>query len=82
MFIDSHCHLDFPDLAVREEEVLANMAANRVDAALCISVRLEEFGRVLGLAERHPQLWASVGVHPDNDGCEEPDVARLVALAD
>ncbi len=82
MFVDSHCHLDFPDLIAREDEVLATMAANDVRHALCISVRLEDFPRVLALAERHPQLWASVGVHPDNADCEEPDLARLVALAD
>ena len=82
MFVDSHCHLDFPDLASREDEILATMAANDVGAALCISVKLEDFPRVRGLAERHPHLWATVGVHPDNDGVEEPDVARLVALAD
>ncbi|MDY0071158.1 MAG: TatD family hydrolase [Thauera sp.] len=82
MFVDSHCHLDFPELAEREAEVLANMAASQVDTALCISVRLEEFPRVLALAERHPQLWASVGVHPDYADCSEPDVATLVKLAD
>ena len=58
MFVDSHCHLDFPDLAAREDEVLATMARNDVGAALCISVKLEDFPRVLGLAERHPHLWA------------------------
>lgn len=82
MYVDSHCHLDFPDLAAREDEVLAKMAAHDVGTALCISVKLEDFPRVLSLAERHPQLWASVGVHPDNADCDEPDVARLVALAD
>ncbi len=82
MFVDSHCHLDFPDLMSREDEVLATMAANRVGHALCISVTLEDFPRVLGLAERHPQLWASVGVHPDNADCEEPDLARMLALAE
>ena len=82
MFVDSHCHLDFPGLAEREDEILATMAANDVGAALCISVRLEEFPRVRALAERHAHLWASVGVHPDNADCEEPDLARLVALAD
>lgn len=82
MFVDSHCHLDFPDLAAREADILAAMAANRVGQALCISVKLEDFPRVLGLAERHSNLWASVGVHPDNADCEEPDVARLLALAD
>jgi len=82
MFVDSHCHLDFPGLAEREDEILATMAANGVGTALCIGVRLEEFPRVRELAERHAHLWASVGVHPDNADCEEPDVARLVALAD
>ncbi|MBV2265049.1 MAG: TatD family hydrolase [Thauera sp.] len=82
MFVDSHCHLDFPGLAEREDEILATMAANDVGTALCISVRLEEFPRVLALAERHAHLWASVGVHPDNADCEEPDLARLLALAD
>ena len=82
MFVDSHCHLDFPDLASREAEILANMAANDVGTALCISVKLEDFPGVRSLAERHARLWATVGVHPDNDGVEEPDVARLVALAD
>lgn len=81
MFVDSHCHLDFPDLHAREAEVLARMAENDVGAALCISVRLEDFPRVRALAERHPQLWASVGVHPDNQDCEEPDATRLVELA-
>lgn len=82
MFVDSHCHLDFPDLANREEAVLAAMVANRVGHALCVSVKLEDFPRVLVLAERHPQLSASVGVHPDNDGVDEPDEARLLTLAD
>ncbi len=81
MFIDSHCHLDFPELAEREEAVLAEMAANRVSHALCVGVRLEDFPRVLGLAERHAQLFASVGVHPENMEVEEPDEVRLVALA-
>jgi TatD DNase family protein len=81
MFVDSHCHLDFPGLLEREHEVLAAMAAKRVTHALCISVKLEDFPAVLGLAERHPNLWASVGVHPDNAECEEPDVERLCALA-
>jgi TatD DNase family protein len=81
MFVDSHCHLDFPDLAAREDEVLAAMAANGVAHALCVSVTLEDFPRVLALAERHPELYASVGVHPDNAEVEEPDEARLVALA-
>ena len=82
MFVDSHCHLDFPDLAAREDAVLAAIGAQRLGHALCVSVKLEDFPRVLALAERHANLFASVGVHPDNDDVEEPDDARLSTLAD
>jgi TatD DNase family protein len=82
MFIDSHCHLDFPKLIERREEVLAAMAANRVGGALCVAVDLERLPVVLALAESAPHLWASVGVHPEHTEGEEPDVARLVALAE
>jgi TatD DNase family protein len=81
VFIDSHCHLDFPEFADRIDEVLDRMRENRVDGALCISVTMPEFPGVLALAECHPQLWATVGVHPDYPDCDEPDVARLVELA-
>ncbi|QID17947.1 TatD family hydrolase [Nitrogeniibacter mangrovi] len=81
MFVDSHCHLDFPELVERKDDVLARMAENGVEAALCVSVTLEAFPNVLALAHAHPHLYASVGVHPDNAECEEPDVARLVSLA-
>lgn len=81
MYVDSHCHLDFPQLAEREDEIVAAMAANRVAHALCVSVKLEDFPRVLALAERHDGFYASVGVHPDNAGVEEPDEARLLSLA-
>ncbi|MFN3988326.1 MAG: TatD family hydrolase [Rhodocyclaceae bacterium] len=81
MFVDSHCHLDFPHLAEREEAVAEAMAANRVTHALCISVKLEDFPRVLALAERHEGYFATVGVHPDNAEVDEPDVDRLVTLA-
>ena len=81
MFIDSHCHLDFPDFANRIDEVLDRMRENRVDGALCISVTMPEFPGVLALAERYQQLWATVGVHPDYPDSDEPDVASLVELA-
>jgi len=82
MFVDSHCHLDFPQLVERKDEILALMQRNSVDAALCVSVTLEAFPNVLALAHAHDNLYASVGVHPDNAECEEPDVARLLALAE
>ena len=65
MLVDSHCHLDFPELAASLDEVLANMRQNGVERALCVAVTLEDFPRVLKLAVEHPQLYASVGVHPD-----------------
>lgn len=82
MYVDSHCHLDFPALAEREGEIVAAMRANGVHHALCISVTLENFPQVLTVAERHEGFFATVGVHPDSSGVEEPDVARLLALAD
>ena len=82
MFVDSHCHLDFPGLLEREDEILAAMAAADVGRAMCIGVKLEDIDRVIGLAERHDNLFATVGVHPDNADVEEPDEARLLALAD
>ncbi|HZH05357.1 MAG TPA: TatD family hydrolase [Lautropia sp.] len=81
MYVDSHCHLDFPELSDRLPEVLANMAAAEVEHALCISVTLEDWPRVAALAGAHPQLSASVGVHPDNTGVREPSVEELVALS-
>ncbi len=81
MLVDSHCHLDFPDLIENEASMLERMAENGVTHALCVAVKLETLPGVLGLAERHANLFASVGVHPDNADCEEPDEARLLALA-
>ena len=81
MFVDSHCHLDFPDLATRMPELLANMATNEVTHALCVSVNLQDWPRVVALAEQHQNLFASVGVHPDYEDVEEPDVAGLIDRA-
>lgn len=81
MLVDSHCHLDFPDLAENLDGVLAAMAANGVTHALCVGVNLEKLPAVLALAEQHANVFASAGVHPDYEDVEEPDVERLVALA-
>lgn len=82
MYIDSHCHINFPDLAVKLPEVFDLMAKNGVSSALCISVELEKFPEIRALAETYPNVYASVGVHPDHEDCTEPTVAELVALAD
>lgn len=81
MLVDSHCHLDFPDLNARLPEVLARMRENSVGCAVCIGVNLENLPRVLALAESQPNILASVGVHPENTDAEEPTVADLVRLA-
>ena len=81
MLVDSHCHLDFPELADNLPAILETMRENDVGAALCISVTLEDFPKVLALAEQHENLFASVGVHPDYPDLREPTVAELVELA-
>lgn len=82
MFIDSHCHINFPELAARLPEIFARMAENRVTHALCVSVDLPDFPQVLQLAEQYPNVFASVGVHPDYPDTPEPTVDDLVRLAD
>jgi TatD DNase family protein len=81
LFIDSHCHINFPELATDLAGVIAAMQSNAVTHALCVSVNLETLPQILSIAERYPNVFASVGVHPDDQGGEEPDIARLVALA-
>jgi TatD DNase family protein len=81
MLVDSHCHLDFPELADNLPAILETMRENEVGAALCVSVTLEDFPKVLALAEQHENLYASVGVHPDYPDLREPTVAELVELA-
>ncbi len=81
MFVDSHCHINFPELAARLPDILGKMEENRVSHALCVSVNLPEFPQVLELAERHPNIYASVGVHPDYEDTPEPSVEQLVELS-
>ncbi|HUF80401.1 MAG TPA: TatD family hydrolase [Burkholderiales bacterium] len=82
MLVDSHCHLNFPELAARIDDALALMRENQVTHALCVSVTLEEFPQVRALAERYPQVYGSVGVHPDYPDAPEVEETRLIELAD
>jgi TatD DNase family protein len=82
MYIDSHCHINFPELAARMPDILARMAENKVTHALCVSVDLPDFPQVLALAELYPHIYASVGVHPDYVDTPEPSVEQLVSLSD
>jgi TatD DNase family protein len=81
MFVDSHCHLSFPELAAQLPQIREAMAAAQVDRALCICTTLEEFEEVHALAMRYDNFWASAGVHPDNEGIAEPTVDKLLELA-
>jgi len=81
MFVDSHCHLSFPELAGDLPGVLARMRENHVIAALNVCTTLPEFDVVLPVAEREADVYASAGVHPDNIDTPEPTVERLCELA-
>jgi len=81
MFVDSHCHLSFPELAAQLPQIRQAMADAKVDRALCICTTLEEFEEVHALAMRYDNFWASAGVHPDNEGVAEPTVDKLLELA-
>ena len=80
--VDSHCHLDFPELAADLPAVLADMRDHGVSHALCVSVTLEDFPRVRALAEAHANLYASVGTHPDYPEQPVAKPGELLALAD
>jgi len=82
MFVDSHCHLDFKELSDQLPVLLDNMQNAQVSHALCVCVELEAFDAVLETAQRAPNLFASVGVHPDYPDCQEPTVADLVQRAE
>ncbi len=84
--VDSHCHINFPELAEDVDGVVRRMKENGVGAALCVSVSLSTFPAILAIAERFPEVFASVGVHPDYEEVVQPSVVEpttetLVALA-
>jgi TatD DNase family protein len=81
MFTDSHCHLSFPELREQLPAVLAAMQSAQVDRAICICTTLEEFEDVHALAMGHAPLWSTVGVHPDNEGVQEPTLHDLLQRA-
>jgi len=82
VFVDSHCHLAFPELANDIDAVLARMRTNKVVGALNVCTTIEEFPRVRALAWANADVVCSVGVHPDSRDVQEPDEDQLVRLAD
>ncbi|THU05302.1 TatD family deoxyribonuclease [Lampropedia puyangensis] len=81
MLTDSHCHLSHVLLRDQVPDILERMRLAGVSRALCIATTFEEFDAVHALALAHQALWCTVGVHPDNEGVQEPDVATLVRLS-
>ncbi|HKC02146.1 MAG TPA: TatD family hydrolase, partial [Sphingomicrobium sp.] len=78
--IDSHCHLNYEGLAERQDEVLENARQRGVAGFLNISTRQKEWGDVIAVAERHPDVWASVGVHP-HEADAHPDLGAAALSA-
>jgi TatD DNase family protein len=81
VFVDSHCHINFPELAAELPAVLEKMTQHRVTHAMCIGVNLPDLSQVLALAAEHTNIYASVGVHPDYEDTPEPTVDQLIELA-
>ena len=80
--VDSHCHLDFPELSSQADDVIARAAAAGVGHMLTIGTKITKFGGVLAMAERFNHVSCSVGIHPHEAGVEPAmDVAKLTALA-
>lgn len=81
MFTDSHCHLAMPELSAQLPAIRQAMADAQVDRALCICTTMEEFPAVHALATTYDNFWATVGVHPDNEGVQEPSLDDLLQCA-
>ena len=80
-FVDSHCHINFPELYQNIDSILSKMSSNKVTHALCVSVTLDKLQDIFEIANTYPHIFASVGVHPDYEDIEEPSVEELCSLA-
>jgi TatD DNase family protein len=80
-FVDSHCHINFPELYQNIDSILSKMSSNKVTHALCVSVTLDKLPDIFKIAHTYPHIFASVGVHPDYEDIEEPSVEELCCLA-
>lgn len=82
MFVDSHCHLNYEGLVERQDDVLESARSRGVSTMLNISTRESEWDAIVATAERAPDVWASIGIHPhEADGHPDVDTAKLVAKA-
>lgn len=81
MFIDSHCHLAFPELIDKLPYIIDNMHKHNVSHALCVSVDIETFSSVLNIVNTYNNIYASVGLHPCYNVSSEPNLIDLIELA-
>jgi TatD DNase family protein len=81
MYTDSHCHLNFPELMSQLDSIQLAMVAAQVTRAMVICTTMEKFDEVHNLAMTNDNMWATVGVHPDNEGVREPSLQDLLAGA-
>ncbi len=77
--IDSHCHLNYEGLADRQDEVLANARARGIGGFLNISTRQSEWNDVIAVAEREPDVWATIGIHP-HEADNHPDLGAAALI--
>ncbi len=80
MFTDSHCHLNFPELQAQLAQIRQDMADAQVSRALLISTKLETFPDVHRIAMDHANFWCTAGVHPDEEGVQEPQLDDLLRI--
>jgi TatD DNase family protein len=80
MYTDSHCHLNFPELQTNLTQIRQDMAEAQVTRALLISTKMETFADVQGLAMAYDNFWCTAGVHPDEDGVQEPSLDELLRM--
>lgn len=81
-FVDSHCHINFPELSQNIDAIFSKMFTNKVTHALCVSVTLDKLADIFNIANSYPNIYASVGVHPDYEDIQEPTVEELCRLAE
>ena len=80
-FVDSHCHINFPELYANIDTIFSKMVSNKVTHALCVSVTLDKFPDIFKIANTYTHIFASVGVHPDYEDIVEPTVEELCRYA-
>lgn len=82
MLVDSHCHLNYPGIVEDQAGVIDRARAAGVGTMLAISTKVAEWDDVIGVADRHADIWASVGIHPhEADGHSDIGAARLIDAA-